>query len=307
MNNVTESTSAPGGTSSLSSSSPAVRPRRSVLYMPGSNARALQKGKVLPADGLILDLEDAVAPSAKAEARAQVIEAVQSGGYGERELIVRSNGLTTPWGHDDIVAIATSGAHALLLPKVESADMVRQVERLLEAANAPASLEIWCMMETPRGILRAEAIADASPRVGCLVLGTSDLAKDLHAAHTTLRLPMLTALSQCLLAARAADIACLDGVHLDLGDAEGFAASCQQGAELGFDGKTLIHPKQLEAANQAFAPSDEAVAFSRKIIAAHAIAQAEGQGVLVVDGKLIENLHVENARRLVALSDAISR
>jgi len=183
---------------------------------------------------------------------------------------------------------------------------VRQVEAILDAHGAPAELSIWCMMETPRGILRAEEIADSTPRLGGFVMGTSDLTKDLHATHTQQRLPMLASLSICLLAARAAGIAILDGVYLDLADDSGFAASCRQGVELGFDGKTLIHPKQLAAANEAFAPSADEVAFSRKIIEAHAAAEAEGKGVLVVDGKLIENLHVENAQRLVALAEAIA-
>ncbi len=283
-----------------------VRPRRSVLYMPGSNARALMKGRSLAADGLILDLEDAVAPSAKAAAREQVAAAIGEGGYGARELILRINGLATPWGHDDVAAAARSGADAVLIPKVESADMVRQVEHLMNESGAPADQAIMCMMETPRGILRAEEIADASPRVSCLVLGTSDLAKDLHAAHTAMRLPMLASLSVCMLAARAAGIAILDGVHLDLADDAGFAASCVQGRELGFDGKTLIHPKQLGPANEAFAPSAEEVERARRIISAHADAAAEGLGVVVVDGRLIENLHVENARRQVALADAIA-
>jgi citrate lyase subunit beta/citryl-CoA lyase len=277
-----------------------------MLYMPGSNARALDKGRGLDADALILDLEDAVAPDAKQTAREQVVAAVKEGGYGHREILIRSNGLNTPWGYDDVVAAATSGADAVLLPKVDSADMVRQAESILDAAGAPDSMTIWCMMETPRGMLRAEEIADASPRLGGFVMGTSDLTKDLHARHTPMRLPLITSLGLCLLAARAADIAILDGVYLDLNDASGFAMSCVQGAELGFDGKTLIHPKQLADANEAFAPSEDEVAFSRKIIEAHASAQAEGKGVLVVDGKLIENLHVENAKRLVALAEAIT-
>ena len=282
------------------------RPRRSVLYMPGSNARALDKGRSIPCDGIILDLEDAVAPDAKAQARANVLEAVAAGGYGHRELLLRVNSLATPWGYEDVAAAAKSGVHGVLIPKVDSADMVRQVEAILEANGAPDDLSIWCMMETPRGILHAEEIADASPRLGGLVMGTSDLAKDLHAAHTAMRLPMLGALGTCLLAARAAGIAIVDGVYLDLSDDEGFAASCTQGAELGFDGKTLIHPKTVAAANEAFAPSEAEVAFSKKIIAAHAEAEAAGKGVLVVDGKLIENLHVVNAKRLVAMAEAIA-
>ena len=283
-----------------------VRPRRSVLYMPGSNARALDKARTLPADGYILDLEDAVAPDAKIVARQQICEAVKAGGYGQRELAIRVNSLATPWGHDDIVAASTSGGHAILIPKVESADTVRQVENIMNAAGAPDDMAIWCMMETPRGMLEAPAIAAASLRLACLVMGTSDLAKDLNCAHTRERLPMLTSLSLCLLAARANGLAILDGVYLDLNDDEGFEYACKQGVEFGFDGKTLIHPKTVAAANRIFAPSETAVAWSRKIIAAHAEATAQGKGVVVVDGKLIENLHVESARRLVKLAEAIA-
>ena len=283
-----------------------VRPRRSVLYMPGSNARALDKARTLPADGYILDLEDAVAPDAKIVARQQICEAVKAGGYGQRELAIRVNSLATPWGHDDIVAASTSGGHAILIPKVESADTVRQVENIMNAAGAPDDMAIWCMMETPRGMLEAPAIAAASPRLACLVMGTSDLAKDLNCAHTRERLPMLASLSLCLLAARANGLAILDGVYLDLNDDEGFEYACKQGVEFGFDGKTLIHPKTVAATNRIFAPSETAVAWSRKIIAAHAEATAQGKGVVVVDGKLIENLHVESARRLVKLAEAIA-
>ena len=282
------------------------RPRRSVLYMPGSNARALEKGRTIPADGLILDLEDATAPDAKEQARSQVVEAVRAGGFGRRELLIRVNGLETQWGHADLLAAATAGADAVLLPKVESADAVRKAEAVLHGAGAPDGLALWCMMETPLGILEAEAIASASARVAGFVMGTSDLAKELHAAHTPMRLPMLTSLSICLLAARAYGLAIVDGVFLDLNDDEGFRDSCRQGAELGFDGKTLIHPKTVAAANEVFAPSPDEIAFSRRIIAAHGEAAAEGKGVVVVDGKLIENLHVENARRLVAMADAIA-
>lgn len=282
------------------------RPRRSVLYMPGSNARALEKARTLAADGLILDLEDAVAPDAKVIARGQIAAALKQGGYGGRELIVRINGLDTPWGADDLAMVAASRAHAILIPKVERAEMVREAERRLDAARAPKDLAIWCMMETPLGMLHAEEIAASSPRVGCLVMGTSDLAKDLHAAHTRERLPMLTSLGLCLLAARAFGRAILDGVHLDLADDEGFAYACRQGKELGFDGKTLIHPKTIAKANEVFAPSPDEVAWSRRIIAAHAAASKEGKGVVLVDGKLIENLHVESARRLVALAEAIT-
>lgn len=284
-----------------------VRPRRSVLYMPGSNPRALEKAKTLAADGLILDLEDAVAPDAKDEARRLVGAALEErSGYGRRELVVRVNGLDTAWGHADLVAAATMGADAVLLPKIDSADMVRRAVRVLEDAGAPAELRVWCMMETARGMLRAEEIADASPRLDGFVMGTSDLAKELMCAHTALRLPMITSLGLCLLAARAAGLAILDGVYLDLNDDEGFRASCLQGAELGFDGKTLIHPKQLDGANAAFAPDEAAVAQARRIIEAHKEAAAAGKGVVVVDGRLVENLHVVMAERQVALAEAIA-
>jgi citrate lyase subunit beta/citryl-CoA lyase len=274
--------------------------------MPGANARALEKSRSLPADALIFDLEDAVAPDAKLTAREQIMQAVEAGGYAKREILIRTNGLNTPWGYDDLVAVAKAGADAVLLPKVESAEMVRQAESVLESHGAPSNLAIWCMMETPRGMLRAEEIADSSPRLGGLVMGTSDLAKDLQAQHTAMRLPLITALGLCLLAARAARIAILDGVFLDLNDHEGFIDSCRQGAELGFDGKTLIHPKQLEAANDVFGPSEEELRLSKRIIDAYAAAEAEGKGVVVVDGKLIEKLHVDHAERVVALAKAIA-
>ena len=283
-----------------------LRPRRSVLYMPGSNARALEKAKSLPADALILDLEDAVAPDAKEAARAQVAAAVKVGGYAPREVIIRVNALASAWGHADLAAAATAGADGVLLPKVESADAVRQALAVLEAAGAPPDLALWCMLETPRGTLQAAAIAAASPRLGGLVMGTSDLAKELHAAHTPLRLPLLTALGLCLLAARAEGLAILDGVFLDLQDEAGFEAACRQGAELGFDGKTLIHPKQIAPANRTFAPDAAAVASARRIIEAHQAARARGQGVVLVDGRLVEELHVVEARRQVQLADAIA-
>ncbi|NQV48184.1 MAG: CoA ester lyase [Rhodospirillaceae bacterium] len=282
------------------------RPRRSILYMPGSNARALVKGRTVPADGLILDLEDSIALEAKEKARDQVMEALAEGGYGYRELIVRVNTLGSAWGRDDIVAIASSGADAILLPKVESADMVRMAQDLMDSAGAPEDMAIWCMMETPLGTLHAEEIAFSTPRLGCFVMGTSDLAKDLHAAHTRQRLPMITSLGICLLAARAAGLPVLDGVYLDLADDEGFEHACRQGVELGFDGKTLIHPKTIKMANRIFSPTEDEVAWSRTIIKAHYEAAKRGEGVVVVDGKLIENLHVANAERLVAMYETIA-
>ena len=282
-----------------------VRPRRSVLYMPGSNARALEKGRTLSADGIIFDLEDAVSPDAKREGRREIAAALRErAAYGWRELIVRVNGLDTPWGHADLVAMAQSGADAILLPKVEGSDTVRRALHVLDLAGAPSDLAIWCMIETPRGILRVEEIADTE-RVHCLVMGTSDLTKDLQAHHTPSRLPMLASLEICLLAARAARISILDGVHLDLEDTAGFAASCRQGRDLGFDGKSLIHPKQIGPANEAFGPSLEETAWARRVIEAYDAARAQGKGVAIVDGRLVENLHVLEARRIVALADMI--
>lgn len=282
------------------------RPRRSVLYMPGINTRALEKGRSLPADGLILDLEDAVSPDSKAQARDNIAAALQQGGYGRREIIVRVNGLDTEWGREDLKALAGAGANAILLPKVESAAMVREAEAIMVDAGAPSEVGIMCMMETPLGMLKAEEIAGASPRLTCLVMGTSDLVKDLKAAHTPERLPVLTSLSLCVLAARAHGLAILDGVHLDLNDEEGFAAQCVQGKQLGFDGKTLIHPKTVAKANEVFAPSAQEVEQAHRIIEAHAAAVAEGKGIAVLDGKLVENLHVEAAKRSVALAEAIA-
>jgi len=283
-----------------------VRPRRSMLYMPGSNARALEKARTLPADALIFDLEDAVAPDAKPGAREIIAEALGAGGYGGRELIVRVNGLDTAWGAADLAAVAGLPVQGVLLPKVEAAAHVRQAVGLLDRAGGPPDLAIWCMMETPLGLLHAEEIAAAHPRLGGFVMGTSDLAKDLHARHTRDRLPLLTGLSLCLLAARAYGLAVLDGVHLDLADDAGFEASCRQGVELGFDGKTLIHPKTIAAANAIFAPDAAAIAWAEKLVAAFETAQAAGKGVVLVDGRLIENLHVAEARRLLALAKGIA-
>lgn len=282
------------------------RPRRSMLYMPGSNARALDKARTLPADSLILDLEDAVAPDAKELARKQVCEAVAAGGFGLREIIIRVNALSTKWGYEDIAMASKSGADALLLPKVESADAIRHMESIMRANGAPDSMTIWAMMETPRSILESQRIAESTPRMEGLVMGTSDLAKELDCAHTHERLPFMVSLGLCLLAARAAGLAILDGVYLDLNDEAGFEFACRQGHELGFDGKTLIHPKQIGPCNRVFTPRPEDVAWSRKIIQAHADAAARGEGVVVVDGKLIENLHVESARRVVGMADAIA-
>ena len=287
---------------------PAVfRPRRSLLYMPGSNPRALEKARGLPADGLIIDLEDAVAADTKEAARAIVAAALAAGGYGTRELVLRVNQLDTPWGHSDLAVAATMPIDAVLLPKVENPDRVRLTLSLLDALGASERLAVWCMIETPLGVLAAREIAAASPRLAALVLGTSDLTKELHALATRDRLPLITSLGLAMLAARAYGLAILDGVHFDLSDNEGFAFACRQGRELGFDGKTLIHPKQIAPANAAYAPGPEEIEYSRRVIAAHAEGAAAGKGVVLVDGKLVEGLHVENARRLLAVAGEIDR
>lgn len=274
--------------------------------MPGANVRALDKARTLPADALILDLEDAVAPDAKAQARENVVKALAEGGYGKRELFVRINGLETPWGHADALAAAKSKADVVLVPKVESAAQVRQVAAILDQAGAPATQTIWVMMETPLGVLHAEEIAQAHPRLAGFVLGTNDLAKELRCEHTPLRLPMITSLAIALLAARGYGLSVVDGVYNDLENQAGFEESLLQGKELGFDGKTLIHPKQIERTNAMFAPTPEQVEKARKIIAAYEEATAQGKGVVVVDGKMVENLHVVGARREVELADAIA-
>jgi len=282
-----------------------VRPRRSVLYLPGSNARALEKARTLPADALILDLEDAVSPDAKDTARAQVVAALAQGGFGARELLVRVNSLNTPWGADDLVAVAQARPDGVVIPKVESAEEVRRVTAALDQAGAPAGLPVWVTAETPRGILRIEDIAGSSHRLSGIIMGTSDLAKDLRVRHTPDRFGFLAALSLCVIAARAHGLEVLDGVHLDLSDEAGFQAACTQGRDLGFDGKTLIHPKQIEVANRVFGPSEAEVQEARTVIEAWEAAGREGKGVTVVNGRLVENLHVDIARRTLTLAAAI--
>jgi len=283
-----------------------IRLRRSVLFVPGANPRALEKARALPADGLIFDLEDAVAPDGKDDARARVAGTLSAGGYGPRELILRVNSLETPWGHADLAEAAVLPLDAVLLPKVENAERVRHAIDLLDSLGAPPELAVWCMIETPLGVLASADIAAATPRLGALVLGTSDLTKDLHAAETLDRRPLLTALGLVLLAGRAHGRAVLDGVHLDLEDAEGFASACRQASEFGFDGKTLIHPSQIDPANASFSPSAEEIARARRIVAAYAQAASAGKGAVRIDGRLVEALHVEAARGTLALVDAIA-
>ncbi|MEO1249632.1 MAG: CoA ester lyase [Pseudomonadota bacterium] len=277
-----------------------LRPRRSLLYVPGDKDRALEKARGLPVDGLILDLEDSVAPDAKPGARIAVAETLSNGGFGHREVLVRLNAEGTPWHDEDWSAVA--GADGALLPKVESPETVqRAAERL------PPSTALWCMLETPIGILRANEIAGASPRLAGLVMGTSDLVKDLGARHTADRSSVLTALSLSVLAARAHGLVAIDGVHTDLQDDAGFEAACRQGRDLGFDGKSLIHPKTIAAANAAFGPDEAEIAEARKIITAFDEAEQAGKGVTVSDGKLVEALHVQAAERTLAIAQAIAQ
>jgi citrate lyase subunit beta/citryl-CoA lyase len=282
-----------------------LRPRRSVLYMPSSNERALDKAKTLPADAIIFDLEDAVAPDAKESARPMAVAAASSGEYGSKELTIRCNGLDTPWGADDIAAAARSGASAVVIPKVASVEYVEQVSRLLNAAGAPDSMAIWPMIETPTAIFDVRHIA-AHPRVAVLVMGTNDLARELRAGLVPGRHPLVPHLATALAAAREASKVILDGVYNDVKNREGFRDECVQGAEMGFDGKTLIHPGQVDIANDVWAPSDADVEHARKVIAAFDEAVREGRGVITVDGRMIENLHVANAQRTLAVADAIA-
>ena len=282
-----------------------LRPRRSVLYMPSSNERALDKAKTLPADTIIFDLEDAVAPDAKEAARLNAVAAASSSEYGTRELTIRCNGLDTPWGADDIAAAARSGAAAVVIPKVASVAYVEQVSQLLNAAGAPETMRIWPMIETPTAIFDVRAIA-AHPRVAVLVMGTNDLARELRAALVPGRHPLVPHLATALAAAREAGKVILDGVYNDVKNLDGFRDECVQGFEMGFDGKTLIHPGQVDIANDVWAPSEAEVEHARRVIAAFDEAVREGRGVITVDGRMIENLHVANAQRTLAVADAIA-
>ncbi|GAB3436550.1 CoA ester lyase [Actinophytocola sediminis] len=276
-----------------------------MLYMPGANERALEKARTLPADALILDLEDAVAPAAKPAARERVCAAVAAGDYGDREVTIRVNGKGTPWHADDLAAVAAAGPDAVVVPKVDSAAEVHAIERALAAA--PDHTKIWAMIETPVAVLRCAEIAAASERLTVLVLGTNDLAKELLADQVPGRGPLLGPLSMCVLAARATGRVILDGVYNDVRDAAGFAEECLQGKQFGFDGKTLVHPDQIEPCNRVFAPSEQDIEHAGRVIAAFDEACAAGRGVATVDGRLIENLHVDNARRVLALAAAVAK
>lgn len=286
------------------------KPLRSVLYMPGSNARAMEKAKSIPADAIILDLEDAVAPDAKEEARAQVCAAVKAGGFGKREVIIRVNSLRSPWGEDDIKAAVEALPDAILVPKINTAAEVGEASDLMDRAGAPAGVAMWAMMETPLAMLNARDIAAASIeddcRLTCFVMGTNDIIKEIFCEPLENRAPLMTSLQLTLLAARAYGLNILDGVYNDIANAEGFKAVSQQGADLGFDGKTLIHPSQVAPCNEIFAPTAEEVSWSRQVIAAFEAPENHGKGVLKVEGKMAELLHADIARRVVAIADAIA-
>lgn len=284
---------------------PIIRPRRSVLYMPGANARALDKARSLPADCVIFDLEDAVAPDAKARAREQIVAAVRQGGYGKREVVIRVNALHSPWGQDDVAAVAAIGADALLFPKIESVEQVHDAVTAIEAGGASDALPIWIMTETPRGVLAIQDIVAAHPRLATVVMGTSDLVKELRGRHTPDRAGLLPSLARCVLAARAQGLDIIDGVHLDLDDEAGLRRACEQGRDLGFDGKSLIHPKQIAVANEIFSPDAHEVEHAYAIIAAWEQARRDGKGIAVVDGKLVENLHIDEAQRTLAMARAV--
>jgi citrate lyase subunit beta / citryl-CoA lyase len=279
-----------------------IRPRRSVLYMPGSNARAMEKARTLPADALILDLEDAVAPDAKELARRQVADAVKAKGFGKREVIVRINALSTAWGAEDLKAAADAAPDAILIPKVSSAKDLADVEARL----GQAKVALWAMVETPLAILAIKEIAGAGGRLAAFVMGTNDLVKEFRGVHTPDRLNLSAALGLSVAAGRAFGLAVIDGVYNDIADTDGFYAVCKQGRAFGFDGKTLIHPSQIETCNTVFAPSPEDVEAARKIIAAFDKPDNKGKGAISLDGRMVELLHAEIARQTVALADAIA-
>lgn len=283
------------------------RPRRSCLYMPGANLKALEKAKTLAADVLLLDLEDSVAPEAKETARQQVVDALQAGGYGKREIIVRVNALATPWGREDIAAVAAAHPDGVLAPKVESGEQVAALDDALTEAGFSDETQLWIMIETPRAILNLSDIAAAArgTRLSCFVLGLNDLAKETRARQTRDRAPFHAALSLAVAAARTQGLTAIDGVYNDIADQASFEAECRQGLEFGFDGKTLIHPSQIEAANAVFAPSSEEIARARAVIAAFALPENAGKGVIKIDGRMTELLHLEEAKRIVAIAEAI--
>ena len=287
-----------------------IRPRRSVLYMPGSNPRAIDKAKTLPVDGVIIDLEDSVAPDAKAGARDAVAKAVKAGGFGKRELFIRVNGPDTPWFPDDMTAAAHAAPDAILVPKVSAPRQLELIGQRLLDMQANPKVRVWAMIETPLAIFNAPMLAaaarDSETRLAGFVMGTNDLAKETRARLVPGRAPMLGWMSDCILAAHAYGIDILDGVFNDIADTEGFTAECAQGRDLGFDGKTLIHPSQIEACNAAFSPSDAEIALARKMISAFDLPENRDKGAIAIDGRMVERLHADMARRTVAIAEAIT-
>ena len=285
-----------------------IKPLRSVLYMPASNPRVLEKAKTLPADAVVFDLEDAVAPDNKVEAREQACAATQAGGYGRRQVVIRTNGMDTPWGRDDLIAALKAGPDAVLVPKISSGDEVVSISQAMTKAGAK-DIKLWVMMETPLAMLDAGAIAAASAqpgsRLACFVMGTNDLAKDTRARLTPGRGAMVAWLSTCVAAARAYGLSILDGVYNDFGDDDGLAAECRQGLELGMDGKTLIHPRQIAICNDIFSPSAEEVDWARRIVAQFDRPENAAVNVLSIEGKMVERLHADMARRVIALAEAM--
>jgi citrate lyase subunit beta/citryl-CoA lyase len=287
-----------------------IRPRRSVLYMPGSNARALEKAKTLAADGVILDLEDAVAPDAKAAARDSVVAAVKAGGFGAREVFIRTNGLDTPWFADDLTAAMAAAPDAILIPKISKAEQLELIAQRMLSTHAAHRTRIWAMIETPAAIFNVRQIAaaakDAETRLSGFVLGLNDLAKETRARQVPGRAPMLSWIATCVLAARECGIDILDGVYNDISNTQGFNDECAQARDFGFDGKTLIHPNQIEPCNAVFSPSPDDVALARKMIAAFDRPENSGKGVVQIDGRMVERMHAEMARRTVAIAEAIA-
>jgi citrate lyase subunit beta/citryl-CoA lyase len=289
----------------------AFRPRRSVLYMPGSNARAIEKARTLVADGVILDLEDAVAPDAKEQARQQVTDAVKAGGFGPREVFIRVNGIDTPWHADDLAAAAHAGPDAILIPKIGRVDQIEMIGQRLLDMKTDHKTRVWAMIETPEAIFNINALAavarDSETRLAGFVMGTNDLAKETRARLLPGRAPMLSWLATCLLAAHAHGIDILDGVYNNLSDAKGFEEECIQARDMGFDGKTLIHPNQIEPCNAVFSPGADEVAHARKLIAAFDLPENRDKGVVQVEGRMVERMHAEMARRTVAIAEAIEK
>jgi citrate lyase subunit beta / citryl-CoA lyase len=287
-----------------------IRPRRSVLYMPGSNARAIEKAKTLPVDGVILDLEDAVAPDAKIDARKQVVAAVKAGGFGRREVFIRVNGIDSEWHADDLHDAARAAPAGIVVPKVSSSEQLEMIGRRLLDMGTDHRTRVWAMIESPIAILNVKDIAraaeDSETRLAGFILGTNDLAKETGAKFVPGRAPMAPWLTTCILAARAYGIFILDGVYNDLSNAEGFLRECEQGRDLGFDGKTLIHPNQVAPCNDVFSPGAEEVAHARKIIAAFDQPENKGKGVVSLDGRMVERMHADIARKTVAIADAIA-